>query len=98
MNSRGLAGFLRYGLGLYDDCGHGHDYMMERHWLRTALAAAGNPACRLREVLALCEACDGSCGTELWGGGFCGEVVVRTILTELIDAVLLEEHAKRARN
>lgn len=61
----------------------------ERETLRAALAAAGNPACRLREVLALCDACEGSCGIELnhVTRAFCGEAVavVRTVLLEVID-------------
>ena len=72
---------------LHDDCSDGHDFMQEREMLRSALVAAGNPPCRLRDVLMLCETCDGSCGIELWPSGFCGERAVESMLEEMVDMV-----------
>jgi hypothetical protein len=54
---------------------------------RTALAAAGYPDCRLKEVLELCDTCTGSCGVEFFPSGFCGEDVVQSVVTELVKKV-----------
>lgn len=61
--------------------------LVERALLRAALAAAGNPQCRLSQILELCDTCTGSCGVELECGGFCGEDVVQKVVQELVDVV-----------
>ena len=71
--------------------GNSSDALVERNLLRTALTAAGNPECRLKDILELCDTCTGSCGVDLFPGfcredvGFCGEDVVREMVTELVD-------------
>ena len=66
-----------------------HDDFKEREMLRAALRVAGNPACRLRDVLAMCDACSGSCGVELgFGDSFCGDHEVKAVLAELVDKVV----------
>ena len=66
----------------------------ERGMLRAALAAAGNPPCRLKQILELCDTCTGSCGVE-FGSGFCGEAVVEAIVEELLDDVIEVQGERR---
>ena len=62
--------------------------------LRHALQAAGNPACRLKDVLQLCDTCTGSCGIafdfEFQSECFCGEAVVKSLVRKLVNETAAE--------
>lgn len=58
-----------------------------RRSLIDALAAVGNPMCRLRHVVERCQACSGSCGLETELGELCGDADLRAVVHELITSV-----------
>ena len=67
-----------------------HDDVDEaRALVREALKRAGNPPCRMRDILLRSEACTGSCGVELQRG-FCGEADVSAVLTHLMKTVVMD--------